>query len=259
MSGSRVLIVNADDFGRSPGINRGIIKAHLEGIVTSTTLMVNLPWSEDAVRLVRAAPNLAIGLHLNYCYGSPVSSPDEVSSLVDACGQFMTDTRKLQRVARPEEMRWETEAQIERFQTLTGQMPTHLDSHKYLHSTEPFTSVVAAVAASARLPTRAIGLEDRRTLRGSGVTTTDWFEGRFHGLDGLGVDDSILAAAIEQLAPGTTELMCHPGFSDDHIRDSSYTTDRELELAVLCSREIAGVIERCDVQLSTYRELVKAG
>ena len=255
MSGDRRLIVNADDFGRSPGINRAIIDCHTGGIVSSTTLMVNLPWAEEAVALWRDCPGLGLGLHLNFCYGAPVSDPATVPSLVDGDGHFGTDTGWLAQHTCTADVARETRAQIERFEALTGCQPTHLDSHKYLHSNETIRGAVVEVAAQHRLPVRSVTDEDRASIRGAGLPTPDHFEGRFHGLDGVGVSREILAAALEELGPGVAELMCHPGYLDEHIRDSSYAADREREVDALTAPEIRAVIERRQIRLITFADI----
>ena len=252
MSGSPILIVNADDFGRSPGINAGIIRAHLDGIVSSTTLIVNTPWTGAAVIAARAVPTLGIGLHLNFCYGAPLSAPELVRSLVNTDGHLKTDTRELARVATADDIRTETTAQIERFRVALGRDPTHLDSHKHLHSTASFAPVVASVAAAAGLPVRATSAEDRDVFRSAGAATPDAFEGRFHGLDGEGVEVALLVQIICELQDGVTELMCHPGVVDEHILDSSYSSDRERELAALCSAEVRQAIDRRGITLATF-------
>jgi predicted glycoside hydrolase/deacetylase ChbG (UPF0249 family) len=258
MSGSRFLIVNADDFGRSPGINAGIIKAHLDGIVTSTTLMVNLPWTDEAVRLAREHPSLTVGLHLNYCYRAPISETRLVRSLIDGRGNFEPNIQTLLKSANVEDISSETLAQLERFRALMGRDPSHLDSHKYLHSFPPFLAPVAAIAALECLPVRAIGDTDRAALSCVGVVTTDAFAGRFHGLDGDGVDLEILLAEVEQLRSGWTELMCHPGIVDEHILDSSYNIDREREIEALCSESVRETLVARSVQLASYDDLRKA-
>ncbi|CAN5476932.1 chitin disaccharide deacetylase [soil metagenome] len=255
MSGSRILIVNADDFGRSPGINTGIIEAHLRGIVTSTTLMVNLPCTGSAVKAAGTVPDLSIGLHLNFCYGHPVSRPGKITSLVDEGGRFILNTDQLISRGEIDHIAREAERQLRRFLDLMGSMPSHLDSHKYLHSVEPFRSVVVSMAATHRLPARASSEDDRIVLLAAGVPTTDRFEGRFHGLDGVGIEQRVLDQALDELQPGTTELMCHPGIVDQHIRDSSYAADRERELQVLCSGETADRINQLGVMLATFRDL----
>ncbi len=255
MSGSRKLIVNADDFGRSPGINAGILQAHSQGIVTSTTLMVNLRWADAAVREAAVHPRLGVGLHFNLCYGRPVSDPTSVPSLVDGCGCLLTDTRRIANNADPGHVLVELRAQLDRFRALTGREPTHVDSHKYVHSARRLLPVVGREAAGRGLPVRATDDADRRTLQRLGVQTTDGFDGRFHGLDGGGVGLDLLVAVIEAAGTGATELMCHPGLVDEHIQDSSYRDDRERELEALCSPQAHDVIDRLGIGLVTFEAL----
>jgi predicted glycoside hydrolase/deacetylase ChbG (UPF0249 family) len=255
MSGERRLIVNADDFGRSPGINLGIIAAHAGGMVTSTTLMVNTAWAEDALRLAAAYPRLAIGLHLNLCYGMPVCDPERVPSLIRPDGSFETDLERLAARACKRDIATEVLAQLQRFEELAGRAPAHLDSHKYVHSREPFATPVARVASCHGLVVRATHESDRRRLRALGVHYPDRFVGRFHGAEGDGVSVAVLESAIERLENGTTELMCHPGYVDMHLMDSSYRDDRERELGVLCDPRIARLIERCGITLATFADL----
>ena len=169
MSGSRTLIVNADDLGRSPGINRGVIEAHRSGIVTSTTLMVNTPWAKDGATQAVSHPGLGIGLHLNYCYGNPISDPTVIASLVTSDGAFETDTEKLIGNAVEDHIKRESIAQITEFRRLVGRDPSHLDSHRYLHSSEPFASAIVAVAADFGLAVRALDAGEKGRLRDAGV------------------------------------------------------------------------------------------
>lgn len=255
MSGDRRLIVNADDFGRSPGINRAIIDCHAGGIVSSTTLMVNLPWTGEAVALWRAHPSLGLGLHLNFCYGTPVSDPNAVPSLVDREGCFVTDTCWLAANASPDDVVRETQSQLERFVQLVGRWPTHLDSHKYLHSAGRVRDAVIDVAAQHRLPVRAATDEDRSAIKAAGLQTTDRFESRFHGLDGIGVTREVLATALRDMTGGVTELMCHPGYVDEHIQDSSYAADREREVDALTAPEIRVLIDQLGIRLITFADI----
>ncbi len=252
MSGERLLIVNADDLGRSPGINAGILKASHEGIVTSTTLMVNLPWTRDAVDRLSGNHRLAIGLHLNFCYGKPVLPPAEVPSLVDRNGYFVTDVPYQSENAAQDEIRAETQAQITAFRILLGKSPTHVDSHKYLHSCPRIRYPVIAVGHREGLAIRTCTDDDRLAARDSALRTTNHFEGRFHGLDGEGVSLAILMAILKNLEAGSTELMCHPGFVDQEICDSSYQTDRQRELEVLCDPLVKACLAECDITLSTF-------
>ncbi len=255
MSGERRLIVNADDFGRSPGINAGIVECHLEGIVTSTTLMVNLPWTGDAVHRLTGCPRLGVGLHLNYCYGYPVAPRHAVSSLVDSQGAFMTDTEWLARHADAADIVTETNAQLARFRDLLGRAPTHMDSHKYLHSALRFRHAVIGVALGAGVALRAVTDDDRHAIVEAGVKTSDRFEGRFHGLDGDGVSQGILSQALSDAPIGVTELMCHPGYVDEHLNDSSYAADRRREMAALRDQRTFALLGGLDIRLTTFEDI----
>ncbi|MCC6936233.1 MAG: ChbG/HpnK family deacetylase, partial [Thermomicrobiales bacterium] len=149
----RRLIVNADDFGRAPGVSRGIIEAHRAGIVSSTTLMVNQRWSRDAAQLAEADPALGVGLHLNFCYGEPLA---QVPSLTSADGLLERDLERLRTNALVEDIEAEARAQLERFRKLTGRNPTHLDSHQHIHAWPEMRGVIAQIAHENELPLRAI-------------------------------------------------------------------------------------------------------
>ena len=130
------LIINADDFGWSRGISDGILLAHREGIITSTTLMVNQPASQYALELASQAPKLGVGIHLRLCDGFPVLAPSQVRSLVDQEGKFYSISETRRRLWRGrvsgEEIEAEFRAQI-RWMKDRGRVPTHADSHHYIH------------------------------------------------------------------------------------------------------------------------------
>ena len=155
----RRLIVNADDFGLTPGINRAIIEAHTRGIVTSATLMANMPAFDEAVRLAKAHPTLGVGLHFNLTQGRPIVAPEQVPSLLNERGEFLgTSTqlwqRALTRRLQREEIVLEFRAQVEKVLE-AGLQLTHVDSHKHAHAIAP---VFAAINAT-------LGLYNIRALR----------------------------------------------------------------------------------------------
>src|SRR5262249_35921917 len=132
------LIVNADDFGLTAGVNRAIIEGHERGLISSATLMVNMPAFEDAARLAREVPSLGVGLHFNITQGRPVAGASRVPSLVDGRGEFWgTSGALLARAAtgrlNPGEAALELRAQIERALG-AGLRLTHVDSHKHSHA-----------------------------------------------------------------------------------------------------------------------------
>src|SRR5215211_8499298 len=128
------LIINADDYGRTPEISRGIREAHLHGIVSSTTCMMNIPTTaEDIAVALKEAPALGLGVHLVLTMGSPVSAPETVLSITDENGHFFKYTPLIQHLPtiKIDEVTMEWRAQIEAFIRAAGRKPTHLDSHHH--------------------------------------------------------------------------------------------------------------------------------
>jgi chitin disaccharide deacetylase len=245
----RRLIVNADDFGRSPGISRGIVAAHQRGIVTSTTLMVNLPWSEGAAALLGTVPALAVGLHLNLCYGTPVA-PDVPSLLEPGTTVFQRDETALRQAMRSEDVERELLAQLARFETLTGRLPDHIDSHRHLHLWPRVYEPLVRIARERDLPVRGYDGEHAARLRSAGVARSDRCLVDFYGAGQVTVDT--LARIIRALPAGINELMCHPGFDDDALSDSSYRIEREAELRSLSDPGIRALLASEGVELVTF-------
>jgi predicted glycoside hydrolase/deacetylase ChbG (UPF0249 family) len=229
----RVLIVNADDFGRSPGVNRGVIRAHEEGIVTSATLMVRWPATEPAAAYARRDDSLSVGLHLDL--GEWESRDGEWHVRYEVLDD-------LSESAVAEEIGW----QLARFEDLMGRPPTHLDSHQHVHHEDPVRTAVQRVSQRLGIPAR-------------GLTPGIGYLG-FHGQDAEGspLPDAISAEAlvktIEELPPGITELGCHPAAEDDH--PAAYRHERLRELETLCDPRVAAAIERCEVSLRPFTYLV---
>jgi predicted glycoside hydrolase/deacetylase ChbG (UPF0249 family) len=230
-NGNRRLIVNADDFGRSHGINRGVFAAHEHGIVTSASLMVRWPAARDAVAYARQATDLGLGLHIDLAEWMYTAGQWQVVYEVVDHGDF-------------DAVRDEVWRQVEHFDHLYGAYPTHLDSHQHVHRTEPARSAVLAVA-------REMGVVVRDEDRGVAYC------GDFHGQSGKAetVDDAItpdaLTRIIGALAEGTTELACHPGLNDES--GSVYAGERDAEVAALCDPAVRAAIEADGITLASFR------
>lgn len=245
---SRYLIVNADDFGLTAGVSRGIIAAFHEGIVTSTTLMVNMPGFATAVALARENPGLATGLHLNLTYGRPLSPPQEVSSLVGEDGAFVRDPRFVLERGRKEEMRAEFEAQTRRFLS-TGLPLSHLDTHHHLHLAERVLDLVADLARWLGVPVRCL---DERALRARGVEPLACFTKFFGDEDGT----ERLLALLESLPEGVTEIPCHPGYADAELMAlSTLNIVRERELRALTDPRVREAVRAGGIRLTNYVEV----
>ena len=230
---ARVLVTNADDLGQSVGINRGIIKAHECGIVTSASLMVRWPAAEDAVARAREHPRLGLGLHVDlgeWAYREERwVALYEVVCLEDACA-----------------VQAEVARQLARFRELTGRDPTHLDSHQHVHRAEPVRSIVCGAGRSLGIPVRHFT---------AGVRYCGDFYGQ--GEKGSPAPEAIhvdsLVGIIQALPEGVTELACHPGYACD--LDSMYASEREMELRALCHPRVWAALDRGAVGVRSFAEV----
>jgi predicted glycoside hydrolase/deacetylase ChbG (UPF0249 family) len=277
----RRLIINADDFGISRGVNRGICEAARAGGITSTSLIVNLPDSADAVARARQCSGVSVGLHFNLTVGNALTGPSSLthgktaefyplSRLLAAASLGMIDEGDIER---------ECLAQIDRM-TRAGFPPTHLDSHRHVH-THPsiYPSVLRAVQARRiphlRVPCEplvvnasVLGATVKKSLlllsarRSRQVATPQrpmvlppqditGFVGI--SLQGGPAFPDRLFALVRDLPAGTTELMTHPGYADaDLAKRDTYTVEREIELKVLCSAEFQDLLRENRVALANF-------
>jgi predicted glycoside hydrolase/deacetylase ChbG (UPF0249 family) len=218
-------IVNADDFGAGNGINRGVIKAHTQGIITSASLMVNMPASEEAVRLSRELPNLSIGLHVNF-------TNERRPPIVD--------------LENADKCRAELEHQLDRFQELTGRLPTHIDSHHNVHRYTQLLPHFQDLAKQYNLPLRGYS-----TVRYFSNFYGQW-DGETH-LEQISVEKLVHMLEIE-FDKGITELSCHPGYVGPDFQ-SAYSNEREVELQTLCDPAIKRKLSELQIVLVNYQTI----
>jgi chitin disaccharide deacetylase len=248
------LIVNADDFGRTRGVNAGVVEAHLFGIVTSATVMVLEPAAEEGVSDVRRrAPRLSLGLHFALTGGGlPASSPDRVPSLL-VDGRFRRFPADLPRELPAEEIARELDAQIFLFEKMAGAPPTHLDSHHHSALHPSVQPVFVHAALRLKIPARASSGAAREALRAAGVRTPDRFVDGFYG---EGATAANIRSILSGLAHEATELMCHPGYPDERLLSgSSYARERERERTLLCDPELKSLAAGQGIRLISFREL----
>jgi len=248
------LIVNADDFGRTPGVTDGTLEAHRNGIVTSATVMVLERAAAEAIRQARErAPRLSLGLHFVLTGGGPpAAAPAWVARLAPG-GRFVRRAQELPRELSAEEVRRELEAQIAIFEALAGRPPSHLDSHHHVALHSGVAPVFSQVARQKGLPARGASASARDALRQAGVSVPD------HFLDGFyaeGATAANLRALLAHLPDGVSELMCHPGFTDQPLlASSSYAKEREREVEILCDPTLPTVLQKHGIQLSRFENL----
>lgn len=246
------LIVNADDLGRTEGINEGVFAAHLDGIVTSATVMVAYPAAATALSRWGDFPRLGLGLHVALSGGPTVLPAARVPSLVDGAGRLPARPELHQR-AIAAEVQAEVEAQYARFCELAGRPPTHLDGHHHCHRLPLVADAVIAIARREGLPVRTVGESLGARLAEAKVSSTDAFDDSFYG-DAVGLHD--LLERIAALGPGTSELMCHPARIDPELRaGSSYVEPRLTELESLTHPQVLQAVEDAGIQLIHFGEL----
>ena len=249
---AKTLIVNADDFGLTGGVSRGILEAHRGGIVTSTTLLVNRSVAPALIEELQAS-GLGVGLHVNLTLGAPVSDPKRIPSLLDEPGQFIRDARAVAARVKPEEVRIEIGNQIDAFRELMGRFPTHLDSHHHVGRHEPLLELMLFFARALKVPLRAQDAEVRAAARRERLRTPDHFMGE-SGPEPYWSAERLLEH-LRTLAPGVTEFMTHPGYFDEDLAYSRYGKQREAELGGLTDPRARELIAREGIRLAHFGNL----
>lgn len=259
------LIINADDFGYSRGVNYGIRDAHINGVLTSTTMMANMPGFEHGIDLSNEMPNLGIGIHLTLTCGKPLLS--DVKSLVDENGYFhKLDKHYKQEVSiDKEELYREWDAQIRKIIDASIEA-THIDSHHHIHTVNDYHEVAIALAKKYNLPIRnCFDLDKKSNL--NEVKYNELFLDPFYNdeirnmsLSYESLEDYIISVLSENLdlalGYNTVELMCHPAYIDTCLMEgSSFNIERLRELDALVSKKTRELIESKNIKLSTFKEI----
>jgi predicted glycoside hydrolase/deacetylase ChbG (UPF0249 family) len=224
VTAGKLLIVNADDLGLSPGVNEGIVQAHTGGIVTSASLMVSGPAAAEAAALARDHPGLSIGLHW----------------VGDGAGQAGLDTGD------GDAVRDEFAAQLDAFVSLVGREPTHVDSHHHLHREQHLIGLLRELVAPLGVPLRGDG---RVAHVGGFYAQWEWKVTKLEYVS-VGFLQWLLR---EEVGEGWTELSCHPGVVRGDF-ESVYLEERAAELRTLTDPEVMGTIRELGIELVNYEE-----
>jgi len=285
----RRLIINADDFGLTPGVNRAIAEAHSRGVVTSTTLMANSRAFDQAVTLTHAMPNLGVGCHVVLVDGEPVLPPERVPTLARSShfpaslGAVASAT--VRGKIRSDQAEEEVTAQIRKLQG-AGVTVTHVDSHKHVHMLPLMGKAIVAAARAcgvravrnpfvpvkpleyahlARRPylwkrftqtklLRRYESKFRDLVAKAGMVTTD---GSFGVVSTGALDAELFRAIIGSIPDGTWELVCHPGYIDDDLGRirTRLRESRVKELEVLTSEEARRILSQAGIELISFAQL----
>ncbi|MBN8132517.1 chitin disaccharide deacetylase [Vibrio vulnificus] len=244
------VIFNADDFGLTRGVNDGIVHAHLDGVVRSTTMMVGMPAEAHAVELANHLPELKVGLHLRFTAGRPLT---EGQNLVGRDGDFTPYGQFWhRRDYDPIAIHNEAVAQVEYFLAL-GLNLSHIDSHHHAHTHPQFEPVIYDIARTYQVPLRSTGLAGEAEF-GCRYHFTDHFYDKRVGHDSLIQHLLTLKEHYD-----VVEVMCHPAIVDTALEAcSGYAKQRELELAILTSDELKLSLRKHDIEVTDYSELIFA-
>lgn len=233
MEPRRLLIVNADDFGLSRGVNRGIVEAHEHGIVTSASLMVDGRAAGEAAAYAREHTRLSVGLHVE---------------LEPARRGWLGRGRAARGQLSPERAAAELSRQLARFRLLVGRDPTHLDSHHHVHRVAALRPIFVDAAERLGVPLRHVDTEIR-------------FRGDFYGHTAEGnpepeaITPEALIRLLEQLPDGIVELGCHPGYADG--LKAWYRHERAQEVRSLCDPRVRAAVERLELGLVSFADVTR--
>lgn len=271
------LIVNADDYGHTPQVSQGIRDSHRFGIVTSTTAMMNMPGVEEAlVASMQECPRLGLGVHLILTTGAPVLPASQAQSLVTEDNTFPGQAALHERLSciDLDEVEAEWGAQVEKFLSVTGRSPDHLDAHHHIAYVSPgllrvMLALAQKYACAIRLPTgqaaedilsdfpadvASARLEDQfRLVEQYRPRHPDHFLASFYGEN---AHRAALIDILDNLPSGATEIMCHPGYTSTALgRASDYHAQREDELAILTDHEIIAYVQARNIELINFGDL----
>jgi len=244
------LILNADDFGLSSSINRGILECIESGLITSTTMMMNTPYTEEAINLAKAHNLKNVGIHLNLTYGKSVLPSSEVPSLVDEKGVFHY-VCMLGYYTQYVDAKKELRAQIEKFLD-SGLRPTHLDHHHYFNEIPNILRAYHELAEEYNLPVRSMDENARNLARKRGLKTTDEFSFAFHG-NGVDISTFEVLKTLFWNKDISLEVLTHVGYLDDYTRNQTNYLRREDEIDVLKLAKEQGYFD--DVELVNFDKI----
>ena len=270
------LIINADDFGLSDKINQGIVDAYLNGIVTSTTFMLNMPGEDNAVELAKKNKSLDVGLHINLTWGKPISNIADVSTITKN-GKFYNKLKLFKsfiaRKINPLHIEREIRAQIERYLSFDLSL-THVDTHQHIIIIPIIYKIILKLAKEYNIPFVRFPFESYKaslkafTLQNFLIMNSILYGNipaynkikYFSGVSITGKWDKIeIINFLDNLKEGITELMCHPGYNDLGLTDNSskLVESREIELNILTDSVVKRKIIDKDITMINFKNKLK--
>jgi hypothetical protein len=287
------LIVNADDFGFTRAVTDAIIDCHNNGIVTSTTLMSNMPFAEYAASKAKAFPRLSVGLHLNLTEGKPLTAPAKVDGLIDSKGNFLCGSKRLTNLRSnkgiEEQVYRELEAQLLHALGL-GVNISHFDSHQWIQRNPMVRKTIIRLYELYGIPAvrtqKGLYWTDpeanfyfklkrmlfnlkrfRRTytrvfnhlvMRKNGLLTPDRMISPSRLIPRFSDPKEQFISCLKSLSDGVSELGLHPGYCDEKSTDSpAFRKTREFDTQIACDEDVKNCIKECNIKLVSFSDLKK--
>lgn len=256
------IIFNADDIGYSEAVTLGIIKAHKDGLIKSTTMMTNMDAAPLAAKLLKENPGLYCGQHSNIVIGKPVSDPKDIPSLVDENGYFNVKQRLKQGLTlNKDDVKKEVRAQAEMFKKLMGHYPTHIEGHAVF---DPSLEIAISEVAT-ELGVHYTDIQ-RKIIDGKMTTVRDahkcGWEIPVHPSVMYYQDKVSIDYWLEDwgnlLEQDLVEMHTHPGYIDQDLLDwSSYNVTRAKEVQIACDPRLKEWAETHNVEFITFDDIKK--
>jgi len=246
------LIINAEDFGLSESINKGILEGLLDGFITSASLIMNAKYCDEAIEMIKKNKLSSVGVHLNLTYGYPLTKKERVKSLVDEDGKFHYMC-SMPFFAKYKDAKTELKAQIEKFYK-SGLTPSHLDFHHYFYSSKDVYEAYLDLAKEYRLPIRSMTQRTQTLAKEKKLKTPDYFVSDFHESYNKNETLKNICESLKDL-DGVCELMTTPGYIDTFTTGETNYLSREEELIALKAAKENGLFK--DLKLASFKTAFK--
>jgi predicted glycoside hydrolase/deacetylase ChbG (UPF0249 family) len=246
---AEAVIINADDLGLWPSVDKGIFDAWTAGVISDSSVFANVPNLSEVLRRGMAF-GLPVGVHLTLTHGAPLSNPRVLPSLVTPEGQFMK-RRQWQRPVPTEQIRREFTKQIEAVMAYGVQI-SHLDCHHHIQLFMEVQEILVELALKYGVPARAVDPMMRDMMRDEGVITPDHFSMAFYNVQ---ASVETLIELVDNCPGGTLEIMCHPGYADQNL-PSSYNEERARELVALTDPRWRTFMAARSIRLVSFTQLM---
>lgn len=252
------LIINADDFGYSKAVNLGIMESHINGVLTSTTLMANMPGVDHAVSLLKDMPNLCVGAHLTLTCGKPMLG-EKVSTLIKENEYFFklkdVENKVVQMDTNEIYEEWKTQI---RYLLKKGVNLSHIDSHHHVHTFKEHEEIIKVLSEEFNLPVRNCNNVLKNKIRFLDLCNYNPIRNMEEKYENVRIECFKLIEEIikKNIQYENTEAMCHPAFLDSYLlENSSFNIARIREVDILCDQLMRDLINKYEIKLCNYKNI----